>query len=80
MQMEMRAMTDKAVLHDKVDFYVVREAKRNPKVNPERKLSILWRPEELLQRQMCQELFERDCTLIEDTIREYRKKAEFAKF
>lgn len=96
---------------DKVDFYVVREAGRNPKVNPERKISILWRPElshiqelngmakyrdkskkfvqkkilekvpeELLQKQMCQELFERDYTLIGDTIREYRKKAEFAKF
>lgn len=90
---------------DKVDFYVVREAERNPKVVPERKLSILWRPElshiqalngmakyrdksknfvqkkilekvpeEILQRQICQELFERDYTLIEDTIREYRKK------
>ena len=96
---------------DKVDFYVVREAGRNPKVNPERKISILWRPElshiqelngmakyrdkskkfvqkkilekvpaEFLQKQMCQELFERDYTLIGDTIREYRKKAEFAKF
>lgn len=90
---------------DKVDFYVVREAERNPKVVPERKISILWRPElshiqalngmakyrdksknfvqkkilekvpeEILQRQICQELFERDYTLIEDTIREYRKK------
>lgn len=90
---------------DKVDFYVVREAERNPKVIPERKISILWRPElshiqemngmakyrdkskkfvqnkilekvpeEILQRQICQELFERDYTLIEDTIRQYRKK------
>lgn len=96
---------------DKVDFYVVREAKKNPKMNPEKKISILWRPElshiqqlngmakyrekskkfvqkkilekvpeEILQRQMSQELFERDYTLIEDTIREYRKKTEFAKF
>jgi hypothetical protein len=31
-------------------------------------------PEEILQRQICQELFERDYTLIEDTIRQYRKK------
>ena len=90
---------------DKVDFYVVREAERNPKVIPERKISIFWRPElshiqemngmakyrdkskkfvqnkilekvpeEILQRQICQELFERDYTLIEDTIRQYRKK------
>lgn len=90
---------------EKVDFYVVREAERNPKVVPERKISILWRPElshiqemngmakyrdkskkfvqnkilekvpeEILQRQICQELFERDYTLIEDTIRQYRKK------
>lgn len=90
---------------DKVDFYVVREAERNPKVVPERKISILWRPElshiqemngmakyrdkskkfvqnkilekvpeEILQRQICQELFERDYTLIEDTIRQYRQK------
>lgn len=90
---------------DKVDFYVVREAERNPKVIPERKISILWRPElshiqemngmakyrdkskkfvqnkilekvpeEILQRQICQELFERDYTLIEDTIRQYRQK------
>lgn len=90
---------------DKIDFYVLREAKKNPKVVPEKKISILWRPElshiqqingmakyrdkskkfvqqkilekvpeEILQRQICQELFERDYTLIEDTIRQYRKK------
>lgn len=29
----------------RVDFYVLREAKENPKVNWKKKLSILWRPE-----------------------------------
>ena len=29
----------------KPDFYVVREPEKNPKVKPEKKISILWRPE-----------------------------------
>lgn len=31
--------------NDKVDFYVLRDAKENPKVNWKKKISILWRPE-----------------------------------
>lgn len=30
---------------DRVDFYVLRNAKENPKVNWKKKMSILWRPE-----------------------------------
>ena len=29
----------------KVDFYVLRETKDNPKVDRQRKITILWRPE-----------------------------------
>ena len=32
-------------------------------------------PAEILQKQICQELFERDYTLIHETIEKYRKKA-----
>lgn len=31
--------------NDRVDFYVLREAKENPKVDWKKKLNILWRPE-----------------------------------
>lgn len=30
---------------DKLDFYVVREAERNPHMEPEKKMKLLWRPE-----------------------------------
>lgn len=87
------------------DFYFLRDAKENPKVNWKRKMSLLWRPElvhiqeinqlpkyrqkskdfvidkillkvskEQLYSQISEELFERDYTQIEKTIREYRKK------
>lgn len=87
------------------DFYFLRDAKENPKVNWKRKMSLLWRPElvhiqeinqlpkykqkskdfvidrillkvskEQLYQQISEELFERDYTQIEETIREYRKK------
>ncbi len=90
-------------LDDKVDFYVVREAKDNPKMDLRRKIQILWRPElahiqevfgmpkyagkskefvrgkivdrvpgELLQKQISEELFERDYTEIGQTIQRYR--------
>lgn len=87
-----------------VDFYVLREAGRNPEVDWKGKLGLLWRPElahiqqlnrmskyrdkgkgfvierilervpkEILGKQISEELFERDYTEIEDTIREYRQ-------
>ncbi len=88
-----------------LDFYVLRDPERNPKMKPERKIGILWRPElnhilekndmpkyrekskrfvaekilqkvpqELLSRQISEELFERDYTTIQQEIEEYRKK------
>lgn len=88
---------------DKVDFYVVRQMKKNPKVEMKQKIILLWRrelshiqelngmpayknksknfvrekvidtiSEEILQEQLCQELFERDYTTIEDEIAQYR--------
>ncbi len=33
------------ILDDKVDFYVLREASDNPKLDAKKKISILWRPE-----------------------------------
>ena len=87
-----------------MDFYVLREAGRNPEVDWKGKLGLLWRPElahiqqlnrmpkyrdkgkgfvierilervpkEILGKQISEELFERDYTEIEDTIREYRQ-------
>ena len=78
---------------------------KNPKVKPERKISILWRPEladiqkknnlpaykgkskayvqavildrvpeDVLWKQVSEELFERDYTTIADEIKDYRKK------
>ena len=91
-------------LGSQVDFYVLREAKRNPEVDWKGKLGFLWRPElariqeanrmpkyrdkgkrfviekilervpeQILGRQISEELFERDYTEIEDEIREYRR-------
>lgn len=91
-------------LDDKVDFYVVREAEDNPKMDMKRKIQILWRPElahiqeingmpkyagkskefvrnkivdrvpeTLLQKQISEELFERDYNEIGETIQRYKK-------
>ncbi len=88
-----------------VDFYVLREAKPNPDLDPARKITILWRPElahiqelnglpaykerskacvqklimdrvpaEIWQRQMCEELLQRDYTTIHDTINAFRSE------
>lgn len=88
-----------------LDFYVLRDPERNPKMKPERKIGILWRPElnhilekndmpkyrekskrfvagkilqkvpqDLLAKQISEELFERDYTTIQQEIEEYRKK------
>ncbi len=87
------------------DFYVLREAKKNPDCDPARKITILWRPElahiqeinnlpaykykskvfvqeallarvpeDVLQKQMCEELLERDYTKIHDTINAFREQ------
>ncbi len=89
------------------DFYVLRQAKRNPGRDPKKKLSLLWRPElahiqqlnglpkyrdkskafviekillkvpqEALDHQISEELFERDYTQIEETIREYKSTSK----
>lgn len=89
---------------DALDFYVLREAERNPHMEPEKKIKLLWRPElahiqekngmhkyaragkdfvrkkiletvpeELLWQQVSEELFERDYTMIAETLDEYRK-------
>lgn len=86
-----------------IDFYVLREASLNPKLNLKKKLGILWRPElahiqelnkmpkykekskafviekillkvspEILANQISEELFERDYTTIEESIRAYK--------
>lgn len=86
------------------DFYVLREAGRNPNLDLKRKLGLLWRPElvhiqelnklpgykekskkfvvekilekvpaDLLAVQISEELFERDYTAIEETMRAYRE-------
>ncbi len=87
-----------------VDFYLLREAKENPKAEQKRKLSLLWRPElahiqeinglaryrqkskvfviekillkvpeDVLRKQVSNELFERDYTEIGDTIRGFKE-------
>lgn len=87
-----------------LDFYVIREAAENPRMEPDKKLQLLWRPElahiqerngmykyasaskdfvrrkilecvpqELLWRQLSEELFERDYTTVAQTIGEYRR-------
>lgn len=89
----------------KADFYMLREARPNPKVKLKKKLSLLWRPElahiqelnglpaykkkskafvadkilsgvseENLALQISEELFERDYTAIEETIRQYKQR------
>lgn len=91
-------------MDENIDFYVVREAKENPKVNRKKKLGLLWRPElahiqelnqmpkyrqkskefvidkilqkvpgDVLQRQISEELFERDYNEIEDIILSYKR-------
>lgn len=90
--------------YGRVDFYMIREAQRNPKMEMMQKIQILWRPElvhiqeicgmakyaekskefvrkkivervpeEILNRLMSEELFERDYMEIEGRIREFRK-------
>ncbi len=89
----------------RIDFYVLREAKQNPDCDDARKITILWRPElahiqelnnlpayrdkskasvqklilervpkEIWQKQMCEELLQRDYTTIHDTINAYRQE------
>ena len=86
-----------------LDFYLLRRASRNEKVDLEAKMHILWRPElahiqslnmmpkyagknkryvvrqiietvprDQLQKQISEELFERDYTVIEETLEAYR--------
>ncbi len=87
------------------DFYLLRKAEKNPKINWKRKMGLLWRPElvhiqernhlpryrqkskdfvidkillkvpkERLYGQISDELFERDYTMIEKNIRDYKKE------
>lgn len=87
------------------DFYMLREAAKNPGRVLRAKLGLLWRPElahiqeinqmpkyrekskafvtekillkvseEMLDKQISQELFERDYTIIEETIKEYKRE------
>ncbi len=87
------------------DFYVIREADRNPKTDAARKITILWRtelnrlllanrlpayrgkskrfvqqkllamvPDEILWRDVTEELFERDYNTIEAEIEAYRRR------
>lgn len=89
-----------------IDFYEVRNAKGNPRLDPQKKLGILWRselshiqqinqmpkykqksklfvidkiiervPEELLKKQISEELFERDYTTIAEEIQNYKRNA-----
>lgn len=97
-------------MEHEIDFYEVRGAKANPKLDMKKKLGILWRPElahiqkinrmpeykqkskdfviekillnipqELLQRQISEELFERDYTMIEAEIKQFRENYRGAK-
>lgn len=92
-------------LDERVDFYMIREAHRNPKVEMKQKIRILWRPElmhiqeicgmaryvgkskefvrekivervpeEILNRLMSEELFERDYLEIEGKIEKFRRE------
>ena len=87
------------------DFYIARRADISPEMDPEKKMSILWRRElvhlqeinglpryrekskkfvaqallervdaEVLGQQICEELFERDYTTIEEDIAAYREE------
>jgi Na+/phosphate symporter len=86
-----------------MDFYVLKKPQKNPNIDMQRKLSLLWRPElahiqelngmakyktsskqfviekilakvpqEQLQKQMSDELFERDYEKIADIINQFR--------
>ena len=88
-----------------IDFYIVRRPLPNPKMKPEKKISLLWRPElaaiqtkhgmpsykqksarfvrekilekldaDTLNRDISDALFERDYTLIEEQIAQYKKE------
>lgn len=90
-------------IEGRVDFYVLRLPKPNPKKNDIKQMSLLWRPElahiqeknempkykaeskrfvaekirasvapDLLKKQLCEELFERDYSTIAQTILEFR--------
>ena len=90
---------------NEIDFYILRKAQKNPKMNLKRKLGLLWRPElahiqeingmakykekskafvvdkilqkvpeELLVKQISEELFQRDYTEIGRIIEEFGKK------
>lgn len=90
---------------EQLDFFMLREAKKNPKTDWSKKISLLWRPElahiqklnglpaykgkskvfvadkillrvpeEKLSYQISEELFERDYTVIEETIRQYQRQ------
>lgn len=92
-------------MENRVDFYVLREAAKNPGRVLRAKLGLLWRPElahiqeinqmpkyrekskafvtdkillkvseEMLDKQISQELFERDYTIIEEMIKEYKRE------
>lgn len=107
-QEECASLTDAAGL-EYVDFYVLREALQNPKLDWKRKLGILWRPElaqiqamngmhkyerkskafviekilekvpqDLLQKQVSELLFERDYAEGVQAIEEYRKEKRLA--
>lgn len=89
--------------NQKMDFYVLKKPQKNPNIDMQRKLSLLWRPElahiqelngmakyktsskqfviekilakvpqEQLQKQMSDELFERDYEKIADIINQFR--------
>lgn len=64
----------------RVDLYEMRPPQLNPRRKMARKITLLWRPElaripeEQLHREISRELFERDYTLIEEELEEYRQK------
>lgn len=95
------------LIHGKVDFYVIREPSKNPKMKIKKKLSILWRPElahiqeinkmpkykqkskdfvmekillkvpeDELNYQISEELFQRDYNTISEVIKEFKRKNE----
>lgn len=92
-------------LDERVDFYTIREAAKNPKVERKKKIQILWRPElahiqelcsmpkyaqkskdfvrnkiveqvpeEILDKMISEELFQRDYTEIKERIGEFRRE------
>lgn len=93
------------LVDDGMDFYIMREAEPNPKIDMKKKLMLLWRPElahiqmlngmpryrgkskafvidkivekipeDLLHRQISEELFERDYSCIAETTQGYKKR------